>query len=78
MFTNVITGNLTTFTFFQGHILGQGHVKVNKFIPMCTLSCNVGMPNMKTINITVIEISLKMSYFDISPLGAHLLPVELR
>ncbi len=37
---------------------------------MCILWCIIGMPNMKVINIIVIEILQKRSNFDISLLGA--------
>ncbi len=31
---------------------------------MCIVSCTIGMPNMKKINMTVIEISQKTSHFE--------------
>ncbi len=60
---NVIVGNLSTFTVFQGHIFWsrscQGQINIAQYV-----YCDVS--NMKVINIMVIEILQKRSNFDIS------------
>ncbi len=66
MFLNVIMGNLSTFTVFQGHIFWS---RSNKYSIMCILWYIIGIPNVKVINIMVIEILQKRWNFDISLLG---------
>ncbi len=67
---NVIMGNLSTFTVFQSHIFWSRSCQGQINIAHCVYcECIIGIPNMKVINVMIIEILQKRSNFDISLLG---------